>query len=326
MNIGKALGLKFGALGLLSSAALLTASTTLYASAPSVVTGQSGMSAAHSARAAAYDRCLERSPEAACLNALSRSIGSGFPAAVDFSEPGSFDIVSSTEGPDCTIIRPETLGTRGLRHPVILWGNGTGAVPETYAGLLAHWASHGFVVAAARTSNPGTGVEMLACLDYLEQENGTPGSDYARKLNTFQVGAAGHSQGGGGTLMAGRDSRIRATVPFQPYVLGLGYEPGTASIQHAPMLLLSGSSDFIAGPTLNQGPVFNAANVPVFWANLRFAGHFVPVGNAGSYRGPSTAWFRYHLMQDQNARDLFYGEDCGLCNSSAWIINKKDIP
>jgi hypothetical protein len=304
----------------------LAAVASVYADNSPAVVGQSGMSAAHSARAAAYDRCLERSPAADCLNTLSKSIGSGFPAVSDFSAPGPYQIVSSNEGPDCTIIRPEILGERGLRHPVILWGNGTGAVPETYAGLLANWASHGFVVAAARTTNAGTGVNMLACLDYLEVENGNPHSDYARKLNTFQVGAAGHSQGGGGTLMAGRDSRIRATVPFQPYVLGLGYQAGTASIQHAPMLLLSGSADTLAGPTFNQRPVFLAANVPVFWANLNGASHFVPVGSAGAYRGPSTAWFRLHLMQDENARDVFYGADCRLCTNAQWIINKKDIP
>jgi hypothetical protein len=34
---------------------------------------------------------------------------------------------------------PADLG--GGRHPIVTWGNGTGAVPEQYSGLLRHLAS-----------------------------------------------------------------------------------------------------------------------------------------------------------------------------------------
>jgi predicted dienelactone hydrolase len=93
--------------------------------------------------------------------------GSDFPSVSDFSRSGSFSTTSGNEGPNCTVYRPSTLGEQGRRHPIIIWGNGTGSSAGTYSALLTHWASQGFVVAAAQTSNAGSGAQMIACLDYL---------------------------------------------------------------------------------------------------------------------------------------------------------------
>jgi hypothetical protein len=35
--------------------------------------------------------------------------------------------------------------------------------------VLTHWASHGFIVAAANTPSAGKVTEMIACLDYVLQ-------------------------------------------------------------------------------------------------------------------------------------------------------------
>lgn len=250
--------------------------------------------------------------------------GTPFPSVSNYANSGPYSTTSRNEGPSCTIYRPSNLGQNGVRHPIILWGNGTGGTPSTYGALLTHWASHGFVVAAANTSNAGSGEEMLACLSYLQTEGAKSTGTYAGKLNLGRVGASGHSQGGGGTIMAGRDHRIMATAPMQPYILGLGHVSSSQSQQNGPMFLMSGSLDVIAGPTLNQAPVYARVNKPVFWGTLRSATHFEPVGNAGGFRGPSTAWFRYKLMGDTTARNQFVGTLCGLCTSLSWTnIQRK---
>jgi len=251
--------------------------------------------------------------------------GTAFPSVSDFSRTASFSTTSGNAGPNCTIYRPRTLGESGRRHPIILWGNGTGSSPSTYSALLTHWASHGFVVAAARTSNAGSGEEMIDCLDYLVQENGRSSGTYAGKLNVNRVGTAGHSQGGGGSIMAGRDGRITVSAPFQPYTIGLGHRSSSQSQQSGPMFLMTGSSDTIASPRTNALPVFNNANVPVFWGELSGASHFEPVGNAGGFRGPSTAWFRFHLMGDNSAQSTFYGSNCRLCGDRNWEVRRKGI-
>jgi hypothetical protein len=250
---------------------------------------------------------------------------SDFPSVSDFSRSGSFSTTSGNEGPSCTVFRPQTLGDQGRRHPIIIWGNGTGSSPGTYSALLTHWASQGFVVAAARTSNAGSGAQMIDCLDYLVQQNGRSSGTYAGKLNVNRVGSAGHSQGGGGAIMAGRDGRITVTAPFQPYTVGLGHRSSSQSQQNGPMFLMTGGRDYIATPSFNAAPVFRNANVPVFWGERTTASHFEPIGDAGDFRGPSTAWFRFHLMNDVSAESIFYGSRCGLCTDRGWDVERKGI-
>ncbi|WP_223651295.1 alpha/beta hydrolase [Halopseudomonas nanhaiensis] len=251
--------------------------------------------------------------------------GTGFPGVSSFSASGPFATTSGNEGPSCRVYRPRTLGAEGRQHPIIIWGNGTGSSPTTYGSLLEHWASHGFVVAAARTSNAGSGREMIACLDYLVEQNGRSFGTYSGNLNVNRVATAGHSQGGGGSIMAGQDSRVTVTAPFQPYTIGLGHRSSSQSNQNGPMFLMTGGSDTIASPTLNAAPVFRRANVPVFWGERRGASHFEPVGNGGDYRGPSTAWMRFHLMDDQSAESTFYGSGCELCTDFRWDVERKGI-
>lgn len=251
--------------------------------------------------------------------------GAPFPAVANFDRNGPYTTISQSEGPSCRVYRPRDLGQGGVRHPLILWGNGTGAGPSTYGRLLSHWASHGFVVAAAETSNAGTGREMLACLDYLVRENDAPYGTYSGKLNTGRVGTSGHSQGGGGSIMAGQDTRVRTTAPIQPYTLGLGHNRASQQRQQGPMFLMSGGGDTIAFPYLNAQPVYRRANVPVFWGERRSVSHFEPVGGGGAYRGPSTAWFRFQLMDDQSARATFYGTQCSLCTSRSWSVERRGL-
>ncbi len=251
--------------------------------------------------------------------------GTGFPGVSDFAATGSYSVTNSNVNTTCAVYRPSTLGANGVRHPIILWGNGTGSSPSTYAALLNHWASHGFVVAAARTSNAGSGNEMIACLDYLITQNGRSTGTFSGKLDVNRVATAGHSQGGGGSIMAAQDSRVSASAPFQPYTIGLGHKTSSQSNQSGPMFLMTGGGDTIAIPSLNALPVFNRANVPVFWGERRSVSHFEPVGNGGDFRGPSTAWMRYQLMDDQSAEGTFYGSNCGLCSDRNWDVRRKGI-
>lgn len=249
-----------------------------------------------------------------------------FPPVSDFAASGPFSTTSGSLGLSCTAYRPSTLGQNGVTHPVILWGNGTGASPSTYAGLLRHLASHGFIVVAANTSNAGNGSEMLGCLGTLLSANGSSTSVYYRKVDTARVGASGHSQGGAGTIMAGRDARVTATAPIQPYIgfiLGGGlFSDASIRQQRGPMLLISGTADVIAIPAIHQLPVYSDVNQSVWWATLTGATHFEPVGDAGSFRGPVTAWFRARFMNDAAAERVFTNP-CTLCSAFGWDVRRR---
>jgi len=249
----------------------------------------------------------------------------GFPQVDDFSAPGPYTVVERPGGPSCTLFHPEDLGADGLDHPVILWGNGTYTTPIIYRGVLTHWASHGFIVAAANTSWAGTGTEMLTCLDLLTTEHERDDGELSGHVDLSRVGTSGHSQGGGGSIMAGRDPRITATAPLQPYTeQGFGgYDQEAQSEQTGPMFMMSGSEDDIAPAVPNQQRVWDTVNVELVWGTLLGADHiFAATGDISGYRGPATAWMRYHLMGDADAGALFY-EPCALCDDADWEVQRK---
>lgn len=252
--------------------------------------------------------------------------GNIFPAHPDYFTAGPYATVEAVEGPTCTIFRPAVLGEGGRKHPILLWANGITLSPHFYRGLLTHFASHGFVVAAADTSRVGTagnGQNVLACLAYLEAQHAGDGI-YANRLNIYRVGVAGHSAGGAGVIMAGRDPRITATAPVQPWVgLAHGYDPAAAGQQNGPMFLSSGELDTEIPYSHPEG-VYTAANVPIFWGHRLGSGHNDPLWDAPLYRRPLTAWFRAHLMLDVSAASLFYGPNCQLCLNANWVVQRKN--
>ncbi len=251
-----------------------------------------------------------------------------FPAITDLSAAGSFGSMNAAAGSNCQIYRPTTLGQNGVRHPVILWANGTGGPTTVYAAAFEYWTSHGFIVVAGNSSNgQGSGAELLGCLDYILQQNTTAGSVFEGKVCP-RVAASGHSQGGGGALMVGVDPRVNVTAPLMPYIQqGFGgYDQASIPKQNGPMLLLSGTNDTIAVPAVNQQPVFDMTNVPVFWANLVGGDHVaVSLNGLTTYREVMLAWYRLQLMGDETFRGEFYGPSCKLCGDSTWKIQRKGI-
>ncbi|MFH8343754.1 acetylxylan esterase [Streptomyces sp. NPDC018045] len=251
---------------------------------------------------------------AAAAVAPTAPTASGCPSAQgDWAAPGPFAVTVEPVGPAHTVYRPADLGSRGCgKHPVILWGNGTGAPVAVYGPLLRHLASHGFIVAAARTTWSGSGREMLAGIDHLARENGTPGSVYEGKVDLSEVGATGHSQGGGGALAAGANPRVDTTVAIEPG------PQGSVRALRGPALFLAGQYDAVVAPWLLVHPRFRqTTHVPAVYGELAGATHLTPVSDGGGFRGPVTAWFRAQLLGDRQARAEFFGAHCGYCDGTA---------
>jgi pimeloyl-ACP methyl ester carboxylesterase len=235
------------------------------------------------------------------------------PATTNYGNAGPYAVSVQTDSVH-TIYSPSNLGSQGCaRHPIILWGNGTFTQPSWYDGLLRHLASHGFIVAAANTSNAGTGQEMLQGIDKLRGFNGQSGNRFYQKVDVDRVGSTGHSQGGSGAVRAAADSPVDTTFPIEG-----GFFAGSAFTYRVPTLFLAGEND-----TLKTGirAQYDATrNVPAAYAELAGASHLVPLGNGGGFRAAATAWARWQLMGDTGARNQFVGANCGLCTSNDWVV------
>ena len=253
-----------------------------------------------------------------------------FPAGsgTDFTSDGPLTATSADNTTvACTIFQPTVLGSAGCLNPVIVWGNGTFNTPSNYTALFNHFASQGFIVAAADTSNAGSGMEMLACLSYILSQNTTSGSPFYGHIDTNHIASSGYSQGGAGCLAAGEDPRFTTVLAVSPYVvISLGsYDPsGYAAAQIHPLFMISGSADTVAPANNNQQPIFNTAPVPIFWATHAGSTHFEVLSNGGAYAGPMTAWFRWKLMGDTTAEQWFE-KPCELCTASGWTVQTNSM-
>jgi dienelactone hydrolase len=231
----------------------------------------------------------------------------------NFADPGPYGDVSVQTDTEHTYYYPTNLRTDGVRHPVILWGNGTFLNPTHYDALLRHLASHGFIVAAANTSNAGSGTEMLAGLDHLTTFNSEVGNVFFDKVDLTRVAAMGHSQGGGGAINAARDARVDTVVAIQP-------GGGTLSQIHsgATVWFLSGSADTtVSSSSVRSKYDAVVGRLPAAYGDLLGADHFQPIVNGNGYRGPITAWLRWQLMDDPIAENQFVG-NCAYCTDPIW--------
>jgi hypothetical protein len=230
----------------------------------------------------------------------------------NFAGTGPFAVTVQAESAN-TYYSPTQLGSNGCtRHPVILWGNGTGTTPSVYDGLLRHFASHGFIVAAANTTNAGSGTEMLQGLTQLTTWSNQSGHRFFQRVDTANVGSTGHSQGGGGAINAAKNAGVKTTAPLQPW------SQNQAGLQDSDTaMFFAGQSDTIVSASSVRAR-YTGVSIAAGYAELGGASHFVPVGNAGAFRGPATAWFRWHLMGDTTARNVFVGASPTLDTDPAW--------
>lgn len=233
-------------------------------------------------------------------------------AGVDYGARGPYATAVEV-GAVNTLYYPRDIARSDRRHPVIVWGNGTFAFPVVYRELMLHWASHGFIVSAANTPMSNLGLSMRAGIDALTARDADPSSAFHGRVDLERIGASGHSQGGAAAIVVGDDPRVDTIVPIQPGPLA------NIDAVDGPAFLMAGQHDSIVWPALVKGFYNDAGHIPAIYGEVRRADHFTVVGDPGPFAAPTTAWFRFQLMDDQEARSMFYGPSCGICtDSSTW--------
>jgi hypothetical protein len=214
-------------------------------------------------------------------------------------------------------------------HPLIAWGNGTGALPEQYDELFRHLAGWGFVVIDTYSTTTGTGKEIVAAIDYMLAQNDTSGSPFYQRIQKDQIGAAGHSQGSTGVINAHtnfeRGAAIKTVVSIA--LPDLKYcdteDVYDTSALKVPFFVMSGTRDFIISPSSSNKLAISSANpdIPAMMAMAKGAAHTAIEQDGGKHRGYLTAWMRYQLMGDSQAMSAFKGEDAEILTNDNW----KDI-
>ena len=223
--------------------------------------------------------------------------GSPLPPITDYGAPGPFPTTTQQNtgpGGKYTIVRPQTLGQNGLLHAPITFGPGIGMEVTGLSGLLARFASHGFVIIGTRLDGaPNAAANRTAMLDGLNwiiQQNTTAGSAFEGKLDVTHAISMGYSVGGTAAVEIGNHAAVVTVVSIH------GHK--ATSALHGPMLQTSGTNDTVGLPM--QQYTFDNSQVQTFLGTVSGADHgYIQTTVGGVPGGVQTpaivAWLRYWI-------------------------------
>lgn len=277
--------------------------------------GAAGSSAAGSA-AAAGASMPTAGAAAGSGGAASPAAGAAAPAAsgtklepvTSIAEDGPYPTTTDAEadGGAGYVVYPTELGANGFKHPVFVWGTGSGSIPMQYAMHLTRLASHGFVVYSADTDSV-TGPLLTAGIDYLFAENDRADSPLYQKLDLTKLGVGGHSLGSLSTYDIADDPRITTTV----HVDGGQFDGMGGPRLHKPVLFICGEDSW---GTPNCNADYEGTSVPIFYtriAGLIGAEGHIMAADAGLEIW--LAWLRWQLGGEEERRADFLDPMCTFC-------------
>ena len=221
----------------------------------------------------------------------------------------------------------------GGPYPLVVMANGTGVPASKYEAVFEHLASWGFVVVGNEDENSWSGASSAASLYYMLRLNDDRNSIFYRKIDTENIGVAGHSQGGVGAVNAvtaqENGDRYKAiytastTHAALAQLLGWSYDVSKITI---PCFMTAGTLQIDAGNEKDYGiaPLeslwqnYNGISDSVFKviARRKDTDHGDMLTKADGYM---TAWFCWLLCGDEAAAGVFIGEDQELPrNTDNW--------
>jgi hypothetical protein len=197
--------------------------------------------------------------------------------------------------------------------------------------------------------------QLYETMEWAKAQNDDRQSPYYQKLDVAALAVSGQSCGGLRALEAAGDPRVKTAVIFNSGVIRGGMipggqaraggdparaaAPGTPAIPalvlpatveslkkiHTPIIYIIGGESDIAFKNA-EADFADIAAVPVFKSNLD-VGHngtlWQPHG--GKFAEVATQWLLWQLKGDQKAGAMFVGENCGLCQTADWKIQRKNL-
>ena len=229
---------------------------------------------------------------------------------------------------------PTELENEAKKYPVVLWANGTGSKSNTYTSFLKHLSSWGFIVVSNDDENTRTGESLNAGIELLITENSNADSVLYQEIDLDNIGVGGHSQGGPAVFnmasvqphadMIKTVYAVSATSSYHTKVFGDGWEYDISKV-NVPTLLTAGTQSFDAGTATSADQESDEKagimqGICPLWSLEENFGLLpdidkVYVRKANVDHGDShlqfdaymTAWFRYYLMNDEDAGTAFFG-------------------
>jgi dienelactone hydrolase len=202
-----------------------------------------------------------------------------------------------------TVYYPTTAGS----YAAIAICPGFTATQSSIAWIGRRIASHGFVVITINTNStfdqpPSRATQLMAALRYLTTSSN---STVRSRVDPNRLGVAGHSMGGGGSLMAARDNpTLKASVPLTPWSTTKSFS--TVSV---PVLVVGAESDSVAPVSSHSIPFYTslASTLDKAYAELNNASHFAPNSTNTPIGRYSVAWVKRFMDNDTRYEPFLCG-------------------
>ena len=247
----------------------------------------------------------------------------GGPIEAKYMATGSHE-VSTYEEPvlqgfsKYTIDYPTELETTDKKYPVIVVCNGSGTPISKYLSVPEHFASWGFIVIGTEEEYDWSG--FSADLQKLNDSEsiGENKNIFYQKVDFDNVGIVGHSQGGVGVLNA-----ITAQKHADIYKTAVSLSPTNKELAHnlewdydaalvdTPILLIAGAGggdDWVITVEQLQS-IYSDIDRNKVMLRRKDTPHNETLYAANGY---VTAWFIWHLQDDDEAAKAFAGDNAEI--------------
>ena len=252
----------------------------------------------------------------------------GGPIEAKYMATGSHE-VSTYEEPvlqgfsKYTIDYPTELETTDEKYPFIVVCNGSGTPISKYLSVPEHFASWGFIVIGTEEEYDWSGFSAEMCIRHLQKLNdsesiGENKNIFYQKVDFDNVGIVGHSQGGVGVLNA-----ITAQKHADIYKTAVSLSPTNKELAHnlewdydaalvdTPILLIAGAGGgddwVITGEQLQS--IYSDIDRNKVMLRRKDTPHNETLYAANGY---VTAWFIWHLQDDDEAAKAFAGDNAEI--------------
>ena len=153
----------------------------------------------------------------------------------------------------------------------------------------------------------------MQSIDFILNKNAEEGGIFYQKVDTENIAAAGHSQGGRSSVNAGAmDDRIACVLSLA----GSNYVEEAEKLSK-PVLFMAGTKDKIVDANKWLVTAFEAVKGPAVYASLNGAIHTTCCSNPTAYSRYIISWFNAWFYDDGNLKAMF--KDGGkLSTDSNW--------
>ena len=229
---------------------------------------------------------------------------------------------------------PEELKNGDKKYPVIIAANGIVEPSRIYYHVLKHLASWGFIVVSNQDNNSWTGYSTIANLKLLLDLNEDKNSPFYQKVDVDNIGLLGHSEGGVASLNAINNFELgkhfkalyTASMPsiYLAKCMGWTYDVSKIKIPYCMVQGTNWTDACFFSPKMFAMKNYEkvSENVQKIEARCKKATHNEMLWDILS---GYTAWFMYQLQNNEEAKQIFEGNNAKILRDTDWKDVKKNF-